>query len=32
MNNQARPKLPRSLRLGPFIAAVIGLVTGLFAW
>lgn len=32
MNNQPRPKLSRSLRLGLFIAAVIGLVTGLFAW
>ncbi len=28
----ARPKLSRSLRLGLFIAAVIGLVTGVFAW
>jgi trehalose 6-phosphate synthase len=32
MTNPTRPKLTRSLRLGLLIAAVIGLVTGLFAW
>lgn len=28
----ARPRFARSLRLGLFIAAIIGLVTGVFAW
>ena len=32
MTNATRPKLTRSLRLGLLIAAIIGLVTGLFAW
>jgi trehalose 6-phosphate synthase len=32
MNRQGRPKLSRSLRLGLLIAAIIGVVTGLFAW
>jgi len=32
MANPTRPKLTRSLRLGLLIAAIIGLVTGLFAW
>ncbi|MDA1106896.1 MAG: trehalose-6-phosphate synthase [Proteobacteria bacterium] len=32
MNDRPRASLSRSLRLGLFIAAVIGLVTGLFAW
>ena len=32
MNDRTRPRFSRSLRLGLFIAAVIGLVTGLFAW
>ncbi|HJW81050.1 MAG TPA: hypothetical protein VJ396_02305, partial [Acidiferrobacterales bacterium] len=32
MTTTSRPKLTRSLRLGLLIAAIIGLVTGLFAW
>ncbi len=32
MNERPRPTLSRSLRLGLFIAAIIGLVTGVFAW
>ncbi len=32
MTTDTRPKLSRSLRLGLLIAAIIGLVTGLFAW
>ncbi len=32
MTNPNRPRLSRSLRLGLLIAAIIGLVTGLFAW
>jgi len=32
MVDAVRPKLSRSLRLGLLIAAIIGLVTGLFAW
>ncbi len=32
MADTVRPKLSRSIRLGLLIAAVIGLVTGLFAW
>jgi trehalose 6-phosphate synthase len=32
MANQTRPWMTRSLRLGIFIAAIIGITTGLFAW
>lgn len=32
MTRQTRPKRSRSLRLGLLIAAIIGVVTGLFAW
>ncbi len=32
MADHARPRTARSLRLGLLIAAIIGLVTGLFAW
>lgn len=32
MDRKTRPKLARSLRLGMFIAAILGVVTGLLAW
>jgi trehalose 6-phosphate synthase len=32
MERKNRPKMARSLRLGMFIAAILGLVTGLLAW